>query len=82
MENNSIGDIDRSGQVAIVTGGGRDIGRAIALGLASAGASVAVVARSENQIAEVAEEIRRTGGRAVAVPADVSDPEAVRGDGP
>jgi NAD(P)-dependent dehydrogenase (short-subunit alcohol dehydrogenase family) len=69
--------IDLTGQVAIVTGGGRGIGRAIALELASAGASVAVVARSRDQIAETVEGIARTGGRAIAVPADVSEPEAV-----
>jgi NAD(P)-dependent dehydrogenase (short-subunit alcohol dehydrogenase family) len=69
--------IDLAGQVAIVTGGGRGIGRAIALGLASAGASVAVVARSPNQIVETVEDIVRRGGRAVAEPADVSEPEAI-----
>ena len=71
------GDIDLTGQVSIVTGGGRGIGRAIAIGLASAGASVAVVARSEDEITETAGQIAEAGGRAVAVPADVSDTEAV-----
>jgi NAD(P)-dependent dehydrogenase (short-subunit alcohol dehydrogenase family) len=69
--------IDLTGQVVIVTGGGRGIGRAIALGLASAGASVAVVARSEDQITETVAHITQAGGRALALPADVSDPEAV-----
>src|SRR5262245_27289596 len=70
-------EIKLMGQVAIVTGGGRGIGRAIALGVAAAGASVAVVARSGDPITETARQIAQAGGRAVAVPADVSDTEAV-----
>jgi NAD(P)-dependent dehydrogenase (short-subunit alcohol dehydrogenase family) len=65
------------GQVAIVTGGGRGIGKAIALGLAKAGCSVAVVARSEDQRAETVKQIRQLGSRAISVAADVSDPGAV-----
>ncbi len=68
---------DLDGQVAIVTGGGRGIGRAIALGLAKAGCSVAVVARSEDQLAETVKEIAELGSRAISVIADVSDPGAV-----
>jgi NAD(P)-dependent dehydrogenase (short-subunit alcohol dehydrogenase family) len=67
-----------TGQVAIVTGGGRGIGRAIALGLAKAGATVAVVARSEDQLAESVTEITRLGARAISITADVSDPAAVQ----
>jgi NAD(P)-dependent dehydrogenase (short-subunit alcohol dehydrogenase family) len=70
-------EVDLAGRVAIVTGGGRGIGRAIAIGLASAGASIAIAARSEDQITETADHITQAGGRAVAVPADVSDPRAV-----
>ena len=66
--------INLAGQVAIVTGGGRGIGKAIALGLAKAGASVAVVARSEDQLAETVKEITQLGSRAISVTADVSDP--------
>ena len=56
---------DLSGRVAVVTGSGRNIGRAIALSLANAGAAVVVNARSSVAEAEaVAEEIRRAGGRA------------------
>jgi NAD(P)-dependent dehydrogenase (short-subunit alcohol dehydrogenase family) len=69
--------IDLTHQVAIVTGGGRGIGRAIARDLASAGANVAVVSRSLDQLAETVEDIAKLGGRAVAVPADVSEPEAI-----
>ena len=67
-----------SGRVAIVTGAGRNIGRAIALALADGGAAVVVNARSNVQEAEaVASEIERAGGKALAVTADVADAEAV-----
>ena len=57
-------DIDLSGKVALVTGGGAGLGRAFAQALADAGASVAVTARSEDQIAETAKLIEDNGGRA------------------
>ena len=60
------------GQVAIVTGGGRGIGRAIARMFAAEGASVVVAARSENEIREAVAEIQGTGGRATAVQADLA----------
>jgi 3-oxoacyl-[acyl-carrier protein] reductase len=64
--------------VALVTGAGRNIGRAIALALADAGASVAVNARSStNEIESVRAEIEASGGQAVALLADVSDAGAV-----
>ena len=67
-----------SGRVAIVTGAGRNIGRAIALALADGGAAVVVNARSNVQEAEaVAGEIERAGGKALAVTADVADADAV-----
>lgn len=59
-------------RVAIVTGAGRGIGRAVALELASNGADVVLVARTEEQLQAVAEEIRALGRRAEVVPADVS----------
>jgi len=68
---------DLDGKVAIITGGGRGIGRTIALGLAKAGCSVAVVARSEDQLAETVSQITQLGSRAISVTADVSDPAAV-----
>jgi 3-oxoacyl-[acyl-carrier protein] reductase len=66
-------DVDLSGKVAIVTGAGRGIGRAIALAYAAAGASVVVAARTASQIDAVAGEIAARGGSAVAVPTDVAD---------
>jgi len=62
----------------VVTGGGRGIGRAIALALAREGADVVVAARTREQIDRVAEEIRALGRRGIAVVCDVSDEEAVR----
>jgi 3-oxoacyl-[acyl-carrier protein] reductase len=69
-----------AGHVALVTGSARNIGRAIALGLASGGAAVMVCAREARRDAEaVAEEIRQLGGRAAVGIADVGDPTAAAG---
>ena len=62
-----------AGKVAVITGGGRGIGRAIALKFAAQGAAVVVAARTKSEIEAVAQEVRKTGGRAAALPADVAD---------
>jgi len=61
------------GQVALVTGASRGIGEHIALGLAAAGADVAVTARSNEALQAVASKIRSLGKRSVAVPGDITD---------
>ena len=70
-------EIDLGGQVAIVTGGGRGIGRAIAQRLAKAGTAVAVVARSADELAESVALIEGEGNSAIAVMADVTDQASV-----
>jgi len=66
--------VDLKGMVAVVTGGGRGLGRAFAQALAGAGCSVAVVARSEAELAETVGLIGRAGGQAQAFPADTRTP--------
>jgi 3-oxoacyl-[acyl-carrier protein] reductase len=68
-----------AGKVAIVTGAGRNIGRAIALALAEGGASIAVNVRSNRTEAEaVVHEIESSGGKAIAHIGDVADAKAVQ----
>ena len=67
---------DLAGRAALVTGGGRGIGRHIALGLAEAGARVFVASRNRAACEETVGEIAQRGGNAQAFAADVSDPAA------
>jgi NAD(P)-dependent dehydrogenase (short-subunit alcohol dehydrogenase family) len=62
-----------TGRIALVTGGGRGIGREAALALASAGADVAVAARSANELADTVTAIRAAGRRGEAIVCDVTD---------
>ncbi len=66
------------GKTALVTGAGRGIGRATALALAAAGAELILVSRTTSQLDEVAREIASHGGKAQALPFDVTDSAAVR----
>lgn len=66
------------GQAALITGAGRGIGRAIAEELAGMGAEVLLVARSQDQLDQVAEAIRASGGKAETLAADLLDREQVQ----
>ena len=68
---------DLTGRVAVVTGGNGGIGRAIALGLARGGASVAILARNEHKNDAVLAELRSVGPRALALHLDVTDRSAL-----
>jgi 7-alpha-hydroxysteroid dehydrogenase len=66
-------------KVALITGGGRGIGAGIARAYVDAGASVALVARTKEQVEAVADDITAAGGRALALPADITDLGALPG---
>lgn len=63
--------------VAVVTGAGRGIGAATAVALAEAGADVVISSRTKDQLEQVAEQVRAVGRRAVVVPANLADTDAV-----
>lgn len=65
--------MDVSKQVALVTGGGRGIGRAIAVALGAVGASVSVVARTVEELDETVSLVRMAGGSSIALIADVTN---------
>ena len=67
-----------TGRVAIVTGAGKGIGAGCALGLAEAGADVALAARTASDLDAVAERVTALGRRAIAVPTDVTDADQLQ----
>jgi NAD(P)-dependent dehydrogenase (short-subunit alcohol dehydrogenase family) len=72
----SLARFSLEGKVALVTGSGRGLGRAIAKGIADAGAAVVTTSRTAAEAESAATEIRSAGGRAISMAADVSDPAA------
>jgi NAD(P)-dependent dehydrogenase (short-subunit alcohol dehydrogenase family) len=66
------------GKIALVTGGGRGIGRAIALELAQAGCDVVLLARTHEQVEAVAAEIRELGRKSIALTADIARTEQIQ----
>jgi NAD(P)-dependent dehydrogenase (short-subunit alcohol dehydrogenase family) len=70
---------DFSDRVALVTGGSQGIGAGVAAAFVQAGAAVAISARGNERLQQTLAELRKAGGRALAMPADVTDEDAVRG---
>lgn len=68
-----------SNKVVMITGASSGIGRGLAFALAKRGAHVGLVARRADTLAEIAQEIEAQGGRAIVLPADVQDDQALRG---
>lgn len=71
-------ELDLNGRVAIVTGGGKGIGKSIAMSLANAGAKVVICARSKESLSSVQNDINKSGGECLYVCADVCRPEPVQ----
>jgi NAD(P)-dependent dehydrogenase (short-subunit alcohol dehydrogenase family) len=73
-----LDSFDLSGRLALVTGAGRGIGEACAVGLAEAGADLVLVSRSREELAEVAQRAEAIGRRAQVAPCDVTSADDVR----
>ena len=76
-ETMSLNMFSLEGKVAVVTGGSRGLGRAMALGLADAGADVVVASRTQADLDKVAEEIRAKGRKSLAIAMDSSSLESI-----
>jgi 2-dehydro-3-deoxy-D-gluconate 5-dehydrogenase len=74
---NIIDSFRLDGRIALVTGAGRGIGEGIALGLAEAGADLALVSRTQSELERVAEAVRGRGRRALVVPCDMGEVAAI-----
>lgn len=70
--------MDWSGKVVLITGASSGIGRGLGVELARRGAAVGLLARRAEALGEIVEEIEAAGGRAIALPADVTDADTVR----
>ncbi|MDC4204888.1 MAG: SDR family oxidoreductase [Candidatus Manganitrophus sp.] len=71
-------DLGLKGKVAVITGGSKGIGKAIALALAAEGAEIALCARGKEGLSRTAAEVAKRGVRAVAIPADLTKPDGPR----
>jgi 3-oxoacyl-[acyl-carrier protein] reductase len=76
-DSNGVNQFRLDGRVAIVTGGGGGLGSGICPALAAAGAAVAVAGRTKGKLEDVAASVNATGGRAIAVEADIADSASV-----